>query len=291
MTDPRLNQELRRRCLSATDLVKLRHFGGALTVWARKIKGIEPEFDARSQERMMAGTLFEAPIFEWYSQQEFFEHSFSPQTMEHSNGWLCATPDYVTRIGPRLYRVVEIKTRSTRATTAPLEWVDQVHVQWAVVQDWLRQRGLGDLDHQIHVACCHMQWGPEFRVWPVELHSAHLVSLLDFGQDWWIRHIRDEEKPEPGHSRSDTDMIGRLYPGGDSGQYHVAPAWAEEAIEKDAALSKEMKELEQERDAERNKVRDLIGEADGLVREGSDREVLWSWRTNKNGTRHLRRHG
>lgn len=260
----------RRTFLGASEVAAvcgLDPFRSPLDVWASK-KGLIA--DSRSVAADL-GNLFEAPLLNYYAARNGRTLT-QPGTLQRpDHPWMAATPDAIAD-GQRNVQVKVVGRHMVQLWGAePPDYV-QAQVQWEM---WVAGLAITDV-----VACLG---GTDYQEFAVARHDGAIGYLVELCSRFWTDYVVADRMPEIDGSDSARAILAALYPNPTAGMGD-APAEVVQMARAYRELGQQTAALEAQRDLIGNRLRQAIGDSDGLKWPGG----YVSWKKTSAGQRVLR---
>jgi putative phage-type endonuclease len=193
--------------------------------------------------------------------------------------WMVATTDYERADGSRICECKYVGQRV--AWSWSLDQADGAPYYVLTQAQWqMHVRGI----HRCDVAVI-FGGTAEFRIYELEYNETLAKRLIDIADTFYRAHILTRAPPPIDGTEGATKTLLALYPKNRL-DMRPAPEGAEQWVAKREAADAELERWGTEHLLASNKLREAIGEADGIV--GQWGRV--TWKANKNGVRSLRIH-
>lgn len=246
-----------------------------INVWRSKLM---PDLDEPETEDQKRGRILEPAVAQWYA-EETGARLEEPGTLRHpAKTLVLATPDRIAHLnGAR--RTVELKTA---VWTQQGEWgdagTDQVPMGYLVQVNW-EMACTGDAEADLAV----LIGGHDFRIYHLTRDDELLGMAFEAAEKWWRNHVVTQRPPDVDGSRAYSDFLAARYPREQKPMLAATPE-VEKLMGEIRALEAHVGTSEAALALAKNKLRDLISDAEGIVGNG------WqvTWKANKNGVRALR---
>lgn len=217
------------------------------------------------------GNHLEAGICSWWAEEVGATDVTNPGTLVWSeNPLVIATPDRAATVsGARL--AVEAKAPRSWARGWGMPWTDQIPPLYLAQVHWEMAA--------LSVSQCHVPAlrDDELCVYLVNRNEEFLMLLVEQAERFWRDFIVPRKYPPA--SAPDTTALKALLPESRRPRLALAdlPQDATGTIEALRAIRSQWKELDERKDALENRVKQMLGDAEGL-------ETPWgsiSWKNNK----------
>lgn len=250
-------------------------FKNAHGVWLEKRGLVEPSPET---DATWLGSQMEPVIARRYALEMGVELVPGPGTVAHPNHpWALATTDYEHADRSRVVECKWVGMRPMAHWTmdkdgAPLYVVCQMQWQMFV-------RGIERADAAVIFGAT-----AEFRIYEFYRDEGIIDALLKIGRRFW-ELVQRGDPPQVDSSDEARRTLAALYPSSRA-PLKEAPPDAAHWFDRHQAASLQLEKWSEEERLAANKLRQLIGEAEGI-------EGPWgraTWKSNKNGVRTLRVH-
>jgi len=232
-------------------------------LWVRKK---DPTVRDEPTPRMRLGKHLEVGIIEYYAELENLDVEWCDKTSRHpEHKFMAYTPDALVR-GER------------RGADAKLVGWDQAH-RWGHDAEHIPEHAVLQA-HWYMIAMDYLRWDvvalvtgeDQPRIYPVERDMAMERVILKKAREWWERYLVGDERPPITGTYASSTWVKRKYPQPRTG---VAEANAEESalLDQYAAVHSRFRSLEAEKNLLGNKLKQAIGEREGLSWSGG--KFVW----------------
>lgn len=273
----------RRLGLGASDVAAvlgLSPFASAWDVWVSKTDDEAPRSEESSVQSR--GRRLESAVLDWMSEDAGMQRRRLPQhtTFQGPEPWALCTPDdlYANPHGGQGWGL-EAKTSREASEWGPSGDPNGVPVYYAIQCMWnLHCTGAARWDIGVYLPIVD-----DWRRYTLERDLEVERVLVERLGEWWERHVVQGLVPDMTASPAATAWLARRFKGGAS-KLRAATPEEEALVREHVRLQVAVGALELERDAVGNRIRQAIGEAEGVVFRGGKA----TWTADKRGRRTLR---
>lgn len=231
--------------------------------------------DAPPTLGMRIGHIAEDLIATLYAEETGAALVASPSIRHPKHDWIVGTPDRLV-VGMR--RIIEIKWVGWRVASAWERNEDAVPDYVRTQAEWLMD--LTDADE------CDVPTiigGDEFRIYRLKRNPDLFDVLREKAERFWFDHVIAGVPPPADESEDARRMLTTIFRR-DDGNMIAAPEEAYEWVNRKVAADAAIDVATSERDLACNKLREMIGDASGILGLG----FKATWRADKRGQRSLR---
>mgnify|MGYP006348273601 FL=1 len=224
---------------------------------------------------MRIGHIAEDLIATLYAEETGATLVASPSIRHPKHDWIVGTPDRLV-VGMR--RIIEIKWVGWRVASAWERNEDAVPDYVRTQAEWLMD--LTDADE------CDVPTiigGDEFRIYRLKRNPDLFDVLRERAERFWFDHVIAGVPPPADESEDARRMLTTIFRR-DDGNMIAAPDAAYEWVNRKVAADAAIDAATAERDLACNKLREMIGDASGILGLG----FKATWKADKRGQRSLR---
>lgn len=243
-------------------------------VWLEKRGLVEPEPPGNPA---WFGARVEAIVAERYTLETGRQLVHGPGTVAHpEHAWAMATTDRETPDAERIVECKEVGHHMERFWSLDADGAP--HYVIAQAQWQMLVRRIPRCDVAVRFAGTS-----EFRIYEFTRDEALCASIFAVCRRFWFDNVLGGEAPRADGTEGARRMLSVLYPR-NVGEMRSAPGEALPLVERYLAATATGKAAEAEAKLCGNKLREIIGDAEGLLGDG----FKVTWRADKNGQRTLR---
>lgn len=239
----------------------------AYDVWCDK-HGLLDAVVEETNNRMRAGKRLEKVIAEWYGDETGQEVTWLDQTVQHpTRQWQTGTPDAIVRKASTGVDAKNVAVDQSRKWGQPgtAEVPDHIQIQchWFLsLFDWARW------DVALLLGGC------DFRIYHIDRDEDLEATLLEAAERFWTDHILNKTPPPIDGSASARRYLLQRFP---KQEDVLRPATDEEIelVYRIRDLKKQESALCNECSALENRLKELIGNSEGILVDRS--KITWKW--------------
>lgn len=224
------------------------------TVYLRKTKQYDEDFDDSAKERMLWGRVLEPFVADEFSRRTGKRVEISPATMVHKDfPWAIANIDrFIVDDYGVPYGILECKTASEYLNEdweegeIPMSYVYQL--QWYL---WITGLKYGAF------AC--LVGGNKFHYYEVFINEQMLMEdMIPAASKFWNHNVRNMIEPEIGGSEADSKLIKHLYADVEKGSEKTLDGNADDLARAVKELKAEIKERETKLESVSNQLKEML---------------------------------
>jgi putative phage-type endonuclease len=260
-------KRIRRTGIGSSEIaavVGLSPYATPLDVWRAKVEGLSIE----ETPAMKRGRILEDAVADWYAEDTGARLERCATIRHPESPIALATPDRIATLGSER-RILEIKTANLRTLA---DWgepgTDEVPQAYLLQVQWeLACSGLMSADLAVLIA------GDDFRIYHLKRDFELEQMLLERAESFWRKHVETRTPPELDGSESAASWLASRFPK-DNGAIIPATPEAEQWVREYRAAAAEAQVAARRRDAAKNRLKEVMGEAKRL--QGDGWTVNWS---------------
>lgn len=250
--------ELRSHGIGGSEIgavAELSPFDSPLSVWLRKTRRVPPP---EENHHMKRGRHLEPGIAAWWAEEVGATNVREPGTLVHpKHPVVIATPDRLAELSAQQI-VAEIKAPGFFARGWGAPGTDEIPHHIRAQTHWeMAVSG---------VKLCHVAavLDGDVAIYPIHWNGTYFGNLLEVAERFWRDHVVADVAPAAGPS--DDDSLRGMYPTHKTDRLNFTrlPRGAAEVLEAFREVRGEYKSVEERHDALANRVRQIIGDAEGM---------------------------